>query len=180
MRKLDNREKRLAVLTFVVVTSGLLYVRVLEPVAKTWLETLAETRNAENRLANLQTLAKDRSVIENDYSRLVDSSDGGESEAGFLASLLMRVESLGRSAGLQVTAIKPLGKSQEKVFDRYAVEVSARGEPNQLILFLHSLQDPANLLVADRLTVMVGRTSPRLTLTLLVSKMRIAEKRSEN
>ena len=63
--------------------------------------------------------------------------------------------------------------------DRYGVEVTARGESNQFLALLQSLQDPRNLLVMEKVSLLVGRTRPRLTLTFRVTKIRIAESRSD-
>ena len=180
MRSMEQREKRLAMVTIAVVSAAVLYVRILEPVAQHWMAVYSDTRNAEERLATLRALVGRRGEIETEYTRLVDSEMRGESEEAFLASLLTKIWSLGRSAGLQVTAMKPIGKTESEGGSRYGVEMSVRGEPHQFIRLLHSFQDTRNLLVADRITLMVGRSAPRLSLTFVVSKIRIAEDRIES
>lgn len=180
MRSLEKRERRLAFLTALVIPSAVLYVGILEPVAENWTSVYSDARNAEERLAALRALAGRQREIEVEYSRLVDSEMRGETEEAFLASLLTKIESLGRSSGLQVTAMKPIGKTESEGGSRYGVEMSARGEPQQFIRLLHSFQDTRNLLVVDRITLIVGRSAPRLSLTFVVSKIRMSEDQIES
>lgn len=164
-------EGMLALLTALVIFSGLTYVYVIEPVAFEWSEVRGRSRKAVEKLAKLQALVERREEIERGYRQLEGAVSVRQNEHGAKVTLLKEVEKLARESGLQVTAVKPTSTRKEGVFDRYGVQLNARSENHNFVTFLQAIQRPEHLLNAERITLVAGRSRPTLSLTVVVTKL---------
>jgi len=177
MRSLDRRERYLAVVTGTVVIIGLIYVQVIEPLVDIWISAYQAAVQAEKRLNTLQQLNSQKGEIEREYAQLAGISETENSAEKAVANLLEKVESLGRASGLQVTGLRPVGKS---LADRVSVELTAKGEPNNFLQFLDQIQRPENLLCTEKVSLTVGRSAPKLSLTVLLTKLAIPRQLRES
>lgn len=170
-RKLTKRERVLATFTATVISVGLLYVYVLEPVFTQWYTLHSRALELTQELAELQDLVANKNSIEKLYQDFEGAVSQGESEIDLEIALLGEIERLATNQGLEVSSIKPLSKMREGQFERLGVQLNAKCEGHQFVKFLHALQRPEHLLRAETISVVVGPRRPPVTLTLTATKL---------
>lgn len=174
--KLKPRERRLVFLTFSALTAGVLYVQFIEPITREWLTLRQEVGQATAELHKLQALVDRREEIQSAYRRVRDTVATGETEEIVQLAVLNEVSRLATSCGLEVDSLKPVRKVRENGFDRFGVDLSGRCAAPALMNLLQSLQTPEHLLKAEKVTVVVGRSTPPLTVTIRISKFARVER----
>lgn len=171
MRRLNARERRIALVTATVVVLGALYVYAIEPAVMAWLAVYREAELAEGELRKLEALVDRRAEIERDYARLEAVAAAVSSREAMAVSLLSEVAELARDAGLAVSGIKPLQTVQEKGYERAGVQVELEGEAHEFVYMLQGMQEEQHLLNGEFVNVVVGRGSAPLNISMRLTKL---------
>lgn len=177
---IKSREKRLVALTVATLLGGLLYVRVLEPLTQEWLALRREARLATAELAELQALLDRKEEIQSAHRRIRDTVATGDTEEVVQLEVLNEVSRLAAACGFEVDSLKPLRKPREGGFERYGVDMSGRCTASAFVALLQSLQAPEHLLKTEKVTVVVGRSTPPLTVMIRVSKLARVERTNDS
>lgn len=166
-----RRERVLAVLTLAAVAAGIAYVAIVEPLATGWLELHRKAEACVDEWTKLRALVGNRERIAAAYTRVEESVMTGAGADDAQLRLYNEVSRLTGEAGLEVDGLKPVRVAEAQGFDRYGVELSGRCTAAILMDLLLVMQAPEHLLRIDKLTVVVGRGKPPLTVTMRVSKL---------
>lgn len=170
-RPLNRRERMLAAGTIAVLVSGLAYIYALEPMAALWMDAHAEANDAAAELGELKALVANRTEIEQQFENYASGISRGDSRNALEVDFLRKAESLASQSDVRVTTMKPLLPRNTGRMQRIGIEMQAVCTAPNLLRLLQTLQEPANLIQADALTISAGRDDPPLTVTMTLSKL---------
>jgi Tfp pilus assembly protein PilO len=170
-RSLTPRERRITIVTVLILGGGLAYAYAIGPMIHTWTDLRAAANALTAERAELTQLLEHRGAIEAQYSGVESAVAEGQSEEALQIALLTEVEDLARRSGLVVGSIKPMGRDREGPFERIHVQLNAQCEHHQFVNFLQGAQRRERLLRCEAVTLTVGRTRPPVNVTLTISKL---------
>jgi hypothetical protein len=154
--KLSQRESILlavfAVLLLLLVGGGLVWAG-----GRSLAGLIRENAALAERAANLQRAVDDRAVWEARDAWLNEHTDTFRSREDASAALLSHIETQARDAGMELTGREILGGGQEGTdaaeedasstyFQTATIRVRVQGEPEKVLPWLHSLQQPERLI----------------------------------
>lgn len=170
-KEITPRERILSLLIAAVIGVGGLYVYALEPLAGAWSDVRSEANSTSVELSELRNLVANRDSIEKNFQDFADAMMVGSSEEKLQVDLLGEVGKVAAGSGLQVSSIKPLQARSAGRLDRLSVQLNAVCAAHEFVDFLRTIQEPAHLLRAEDIDVVVGRRRPPLTVTLTLTKL---------
>ena len=171
MRRLSRRERKIAVLAGICLVSTVLYVCVAEPYAQGLYAAHKRVQQAQSEVDRLAILIANRDTIAAEYDRVKGAMSTVSSEHQMMVALLEEVDKAARSAGLQLTNVKPLSSQKHGTFWRFGLELQTQCEGHQFVEFLQVMQAPEHMLRAELIALTVGRSEPPLTVTFKIDKL---------
>jgi hypothetical protein len=166
-----RRERILAVATLAAATLGIGYVVLLEPLVTSWFDLRHKAEASAVELAKLRGLVGSRDRIGQAHKRVAESVLTVRSEQEAQLLLFNEVSRIAGECGVEVDGLKPVRVAKAGGFDRYGVELSGRCTAPVLLDLLLAMQVPEHLLRIDKLTTVVGRGKPPLTVSMRISKL---------
>lgn len=162
---LSKRERLSIYLMVVVISIYLVYTYGLTPTLRRWELVRQELIIKEARLINEETLLKNKTRLEQDYSRLAPLL-GGEEE---IPDLLRGFSKMARMSGVRIGRVSqgPKGGESSK---EVPLEMGLEGDMNGLAQFLNSLESSAYPLKVNSLRIRPKLDNPiELDIHLLLS-----------
>lgn len=163
-------------MTAAAVLAGAAYAAVVEPLATNWLELHRKAGAAVEEWSKLRALVGSRERIAAAYKRVEESVMTGTNPDEAQLRLFDEVSRVANETAFEVDGLKPVRATEAQGFERYGVELGGRCTAPAFTEVLLALQAPEHLLRIDKLTVVVGRGKPPLTVTMRISKLARVER----
>ena len=114
-----------------------------------------------------------KEFIEDEYKKYKDSvKKNSASDDENVSNMLAEIESLARTAGVNLIDIKPQASKQVDFYKEYVAEVTIEGHMEQIVVFLHKLNSPPQLLRAVKLHLgLRQKESSALKASMLVTSI---------
>lgn len=162
---LSKREKISIYLMVVVISIYLIYTYGLTPTLRRWDIVRGELLIKEVKLANEETLLKDKARLEQDYSKLAPLLGGGEE----IPDLLREFSKMAKISGVRIGRVSQSPKGEES-FKEIPLEMDLEGDMNGLAQFLNSLESSTHPLKVNSLRIRPKLDNPiELDIHLLLS-----------
>ena len=148
---LRPRERRLALVAAALIGCWAVVGWVVQPLWRRLQELGAQVAVKTEKLEAMNRLLSQAPSVEQTYAALGPYLEAQEDEPA-QAALLEELESLSRSAGIQMN-LKPRPARHEERVHRFEVEVDVEGAQQELLTFLDGLLRLPQLVVIDRLRI---------------------------
>jgi len=171
-----SKKERIGLIAAIVVTGLVLIDRVvISPIGGRIQRINQEIKFSEKKLSRDLRNMNNKGLIESEYRKYknyVRKTSASDEED--VANVLGEIEGLARSSGVSLVDIKPLVPKQTDFYKEYAIEVEVEGSMEQIVTFLHSLNNSAQLLRAVKLRIgLKDKESTAIKASLLVTKISI-------
>ncbi len=153
LSKFTKRERRLTVITVVIVLSTVSYVFIIEPLMRAWSELSNEIRTSEVKLEKSFRLLNQQDRLKAEYEMYAPHIKKISSDEEEIASMLKVVEEIARNDSIHITNIRPQPLVDRGFYKEIAFELIAEANIKQLCKFMYDLQSSGNLLRTKRLTL---------------------------
>jgi Tfp pilus assembly protein PilO len=157
LTRLNEREKKILMVTIVLVLVLLGYHGVLTPVTEKFSSLDREIFMAEMKLRKAKTLVRQREdvVVESQKYPNLERMDAGTDEEE-TARLLNLIEQTARTTGVSLSDVKPQAIVSDKLTKRFAVELNAESGIEALIQFVYALEN-----APEALKIELVNTAPK-------------------
>ena len=148
---LRPRERRLTLITAVVIGSWMVVSKLVQPLWDRTRELQLYVEAQTEKLDAIRHLLEQAPSIEREYQQLSAylEAEGEEQAQG---SFLNELEALSRTSNLQLN-LKPRPVKQEERLSRFEVELDVEGVQDNLLAFLDALLNMPRLISVERLRI---------------------------
>lgn len=163
---LRPNERRLAIVTAVVVGCWLLVSLLVQPLWDRGRELRVQVQTQQEKLEAVSRLLSQAPSVERRYDSLAGYLESEETEQT-QRSFLNDLEALSRTADLQLN-LKPRGSKREDRVSRFEVELDVEGSQTSLMNFLDALLAMPKLISIERVRLSIVPTKERMLRANLV------------
>ena len=150
--KLSKKERVGLIVAGIIVVAVLIDRLVVNPAGIKLKHVEQQITLSEKKLSLDLRNILNKDFIESEYKKhknFVKKSSVSDEEN--ISNMLAEIESLARTAGVTLVDIKPQVAKQIDFYKEYAVEVTIEGPIEQIVIFLHKLNNTAQLFRAVKL-----------------------------
>jgi Tfp pilus assembly protein PilO len=173
--KLSKKEKIGLIAAVIAIAIMLIDRLVISPISNRIQRIDQEIKFSENKLSRDLRNINNKELIESEYKKYrgyVKRTSASDEED--VANILGEIEGLARSSGVSLVDIKPQAPKQADFYKEYPIEVEVEGSMEQIVTFLHDLNNSTQLLRAVKLRIgLKDRESSIIKASLLVTKISI-------
>lgn len=170
--RLTKREKLLAALTISVVMALALFIFIVDPAYKKWLELGGDVKSANARLLKNLKLLANKNNLEKEYDKYKQYIQKGAAEEEEVSSILKEIEATAAASSVNITSIKPKGTKSFKEYKKFTVEVAGEAKLSGFLKFIYDLEGSKKLLKVERLVLTLKNAqSDTLRGTLIIRKI---------
>ncbi|MEI9476843.1 MAG: type 4a pilus biogenesis protein PilO [Deltaproteobacteria bacterium] len=171
--KLSKKERTWLVVAGVIIMAVFVDRLVIRPIGAKLRRMDQEIALSEKKLSHDLRNINNKEFIESEYKKrknFVKKSSASDEEN--VSNMLAEIESLARTAGVNLVDIKPQTSKQIDFYREYAAEVIIEGQMEQIVAFLHKLNSSVQLLRAVKLRLgMKQKDSSIVKASMLVTNI---------
>lgn len=175
LHKLSNKEKIGLIAAIVVIALTIIDRLVISPIGDRARRLNQEIKFSETKLSRDLRNINNKGLIESEYKKYknyVKRTSASDEED--VANILGEIEGLARSSGVSLVDIKPQVPKKSDFYKEYVVEVEVEGSMEQVVTFLHDLNNSIQLLRAVKFRIgLKDRESSVIKASLQVTKISI-------
>ena len=173
--KLSKKERIGLVAALIVIMVVLVDKLVISPFGEKVHRINQEIDFSEKKLSRDLRNINNKDIIESEYKKYknyVKKSSASDEED--VANILAEIEALARSTGVNLVDIKPQATKQADFYKEYAIAVEVEGSMEQVITFLHNLNNSTQLLRSVKLRIgLKSKESSLIKASLMVTKISV-------
>jgi hypothetical protein len=143
----SKREKRLALVTVLVVLTVGAYALVLEPVSTRWKNLNNQVRAKTESLKKDSSLLADKKAIKSEHERLAKYAKSSKNADQDAADAMAYIEKVSRGASCFIVNIKPLGVTDAASCKEIVIDVTAEASMEQLSKFMYDIESARDKLI---------------------------------
>ncbi|MDD5428270.1 MAG: type 4a pilus biogenesis protein PilO [Candidatus Omnitrophica bacterium] len=149
-----GKKEKLGLAVAVLIGSLAFFDRlVLMPISAGFRKINSEIKLSERQLAQSIVNVNNKEAIAKEYQKYLPYVKLDYTEGEETAKLLEAVESMGRSAGISITNVKPQPPKDSEIYRYYMIEIEAEGKMDALMNFLYLLGSSKELFRASRIQI---------------------------
>ncbi len=168
LKKLNRREKRLLVITIVILGGISLYLYGIEPLWIYWNSLDSTIDNLHKQLQRSQIILSRAHTIESRYTIYEKKLALEGSDQEKTAEILKNIETTARSNRVHINDIKPQQIRDEEFYKFYVIELEAESDIMSLAQFIYDLQYSQQALKVTRLQIGASSSKPHLLKTEII------------
>ena len=171
MKPWKTRQRRLLMITVVVVGSALVYGKAIDPRIQRGAALHTQLDLTREELAEIRSLIAHREEI-SAHSRELQKQVAPEgNDEAEMKSLLEEIEGLTQRSRMKVLSLRPQRMRDMGYYHLLSVELVSEGSQRDVARFLYNLGGSQQLLRVDRMQVSALREVGRLRVEFLVAKI---------
>ncbi len=150
--KLSKAQRAGLIAAGVVIIAVFIDRLVVSPMGEKFQRVGQQIAASEKKLSHDLRNIHNKDFIESEYKKyksFVKKSAASDEEN--VSNMLAEIEGLARAAGVNLIDMKPQASKQIDFYKEYAAEVTIEGSMEQVVVFLHKLNNSPQLLRAVRL-----------------------------
>jgi len=169
---LSNRERRLFILTVLIISLSLIYNFIFDPLINRCDELKKEILIKKAQLQKAAQLIRARDRIEAEFKKLSGFMGRAGSQEEAFTLLLKEIEELARKSDVHINEIKPRPVKKAAFYKNYSIDLEITAEMDGIIRFLYAISSSSSLLNVERIRL-DSQTKPKAGLKghLLISKI---------
>ena len=150
--KLSKKEKAGLFVAGMIVMAVFIDRIVISPVGVKLKRMEQEISFSEKKLSHALRNINSKDFIAGEYEEYKKFvKKGAASDEENVSSMLVEIEGLARTAGVNLVDIKPQAPKTTDFYKEYSAEVTIQGQMEQVVTFLHKLNSSTQLLRAVKL-----------------------------
>ena len=173
IKNLSKREKRIAVVTLVVVVVTFAYGFIIEPISKRWFELEREITQKTQILEKDSRILSMRKKIASDYASYAAYAKSTKKEEEEMAQILTEIESISRRSSCHIVNVNPQGVKNIGPYKEALVDVTTESDISQFANFLYSVEASKDMILKVKRFTLSSKSSQEGILrgSLLIAKV---------
>jgi len=172
MKKLNQREIRILILTSVLIILFVCYKFIFKPVHEGTVDINDRLRADEVLLKKARQLVGQKTLVEARYQNLVSLIGVVDSEEAQMPVIVSKIESAARDSNVHIANIQPQKSTTQKEAKFLSVELQIDGQWLDIVQFLYTLQQQPNFYFINELNLeKYSDTTNSLRGRIVISRM---------
>ncbi|MBI4430227.1 MAG: type 4a pilus biogenesis protein PilO [Candidatus Omnitrophica bacterium] len=151
----EGLDRRQVIATTLVALFAILFAAVMfyRPMAQSWQAKRGAVEAAELKLARYERLVSQKSSLLEELAQYKERYARNRSHDEEVSAFLKQLEEMIAASGLKVNDLRPIPYEERPILDTLVIELTAEGEMDQLIGFLHIIASAPDLLDVRNMSV---------------------------
>ena len=150
--KINKRERTLLVVTVILIFLGVNYFLLL-PLARNWGGLGLRLKNERRELAAMKETIQRKPGWQAEYDKLKEGLGQRSERFQQTSDVLKRIEEVGSSSGILITARRPMPVVEKDVYRELPVQCTFEATTESLTKFLFALQTGSGLMSVEQISV---------------------------
>ena len=146
MYRISKKERNPLYIAVIFVSLAIFSRAVLSPALGKSADLDRQIQLKKRMIENSLYLLNQKEDIQKESQKYTNYARQKFSEEEETASLLKEIEDIARKSQLQLTGLKPYSAERKDFYIEYRIEIETESDMNQLITFIHNLQNSESLL----------------------------------
>lgn len=151
IRRLSTREQKILVLSLTVAFIYIGYAFLVKPATEKLSDLDQEIAAAQRRLDKSIAEIQKADSLENIWGVYENKFKQPASKEGTMSSILSEIEAVAAQLGIQIANLTPKRVRETEFYNRFSVTLTIDGEFNDILQFLHTLQNEPHLFYVEEI-----------------------------
>jgi len=171
MKKLNQRETLILIVTVFLFVLFMAYQFVLKPVQEGALDVNARLRSVHHELLKAKAMVAQKAAVNARYRNLVDRIGVVDSDEAQMPAIISNIETAARENNIHIGNIQPQKSITQKEAVFLAVELEIDGQWLDVVKFLYALQQSNSYFVNELNLEKYSDTTDSLRGRIVISRM---------